>query len=176
LRRLAALVAAALLLGTITYRTPDSKVEAAYAEVPADPPRATTSTTSTVPPTTTTTTLPPTTTTQPPPTTVPPPPPQPSPRPSSGGCGGWEPVILAHFPADQLAKACQVFGCETGWTFDPTIHNPSSSASGAAQFLDSTWTSTTGLAPPAAAYPLDTQIAAAAALWRSSGWSPWSCA
>lgn len=65
--------------------------------------------------------------------------------------------------------------CETGGTGDPTIHNPSSSASGLWQFLDSTWESTTGLAPPAAAYSAERQTAAAAALWRSSGWSPWSC-
>ena len=67
-------------------------------------------------------------------------------------------------------------GCETGYTYDPTIHNQSSSASGLFQFLDSTWRSTTGTAPPAAAYSGATQIAAAASLWRSSGWSPWSCA
>lgn len=66
--------------------------------------------------------------------------------------------------------------CETGGTFDPGIHNQTSSASGLFQFLDGTWQSTTGLAPPAAAYPGDQQIAAAAQLWRSSGWSPWSCA
>lgn len=93
-----------------------------------------------------------------------------------GPCGGWEPTVAAHFPGEQVAKACQVMACETGGTFDPGIHNPRSTASGLWQFLDSTWRSTTGLAPPAAAYSGAQQIAAAASLWRSSGWSPWVCA
>lgn len=60
---------------------------------------------------------------------------------------------------------------------DPGVANEAGSgASGLWQFMDSTWTSTTGLPPPAAAYSPDQQTAAAAKLWRSSGWSPWSCA
>lgn len=142
-----------------------------------------TTTTTTLPPTTTTTVQPTTTTTVPTTvatvpneratTTVPQPPSPPAP---TGACAGWEDDIAVHFPANQVGKACQVMMCETGGTGDPTIHNPSSSASGLFQFLDGTWTSTTGLAPPAAAYPAGQQIAAAATLWRSSGWAPWSCA
>lgn len=122
----------------------------------------TTSTTTTAPP------PPPTTTTS---TTAPPP----RPRTSSGPCGGLEGIVAAHFPADVVPEACSVMRCETGGTFDPTIQNPSSSASGLFQFLDSTWRSTTGTAPPASAYSIDEQIAAGAALWRSSGWRPWVC-
>jgi hypothetical protein len=168
----------------LTQRDPDEKVEAVSPPVSENDPATTTApdhgelvsqvsaALEAIPPPTT---VPPPTTAPPPPPTSAPVAPPASPRPV-GACGGWEGLIASYFPAEQVAKACAVFGCETGWTFDHTIHNPSSTASGAAQFINSTWTSVTGLAPPAAAYPLETQLAAAASLWRSSGWSPWSCA
>lgn len=62
--------------------------------------------------------------------------------------------------------------CESGGSY--TAKNPRSSASGAYQFLDSTWTSTTGLAPPARAYSAAQQDAAALKLYRSSGTVPWN--
>lgn len=59
---------------------------------------------------------------------------------------------------------------------DPAVANEhGSGASGLWQFLPSTWQSVTGLAPPAANYSGDQQTAAAADLWRSSGWGQWSC-
>jgi muramidase (phage lysozyme) len=64
--------------------------------------------------------------------------------------------------------------CESGG--NPTAENPSSSASGLWQFLASTWERTTGTPAPASAYSPDQQTAAAAQLWRSSGWGQWSCA
>lgn len=91
----------------------------------------------------------------------------------AGACGGWEGLIAAHFPADQVARACRVMMCESQG--NPTAQNPRSSASGLFQFLSGTWTSVTGTPAPASAYSPDTQVAAAAALWRSSGWSPWVC-
>jgi hypothetical protein len=134
------------------------------------------------PPTTSTTstTVPPTTT-----TTAPA---RPSPRPpvvsaaaatspekyAPGPCGGWDATIAAHFPAEQIAKACSVMMCESRG--NPTAENPRSSASGLWQFLSSTWESTTGTPAPASSYSADVQTAAAATLWRSSGWRPWSCA
>jgi hypothetical protein len=137
-----------------------------------------------LPSTTTTTTAqpppPPTTTTteapQPAPVAVSAPPSAPEPPAPAGECGGYLRLIQAYWPADQVAKACAVMGCETGYTYDPTIHNPSSSASGLFQFLDSTWESTTDTPAPAANYSAETQIAAGAKLWRSSGWGAWSCA
>ena len=91
----------------------------------------------------------------------------------TGNCGGWEGTIAAHFPADQVGKACRVMMCESGG--NPTAANPRSTASGLFQFLDSTWVNTTGTPAPASAYSGPTQVAAAAKLWRSSGWSPWVC-
>lgn len=142
-----------------------------------DRPHPTTTTTVAPPASTTSTTAPPQTVTTSPPAPVvalqQPTPPTPA---QSGGCLGWASTIAAHFPPEQRAKACSVMTCETGGTGDPTIHNRSSSASGLWQFLDSTWASVTGLPPPAANYSGDQQTAAAAALWRSSGWGQWSCA
>ena len=48
---------------------------------------------------------------------------------------------------------------------DYQAENPDSSASGAWQFIDSTWESVTGLPAPASAYPRDVQDAAAVELW-----------
>jgi len=91
-----------------------------------------------------------------------------------GPCGGWDATIAAHFPAEQTDKACSVMMCESRG--NPTAENPRSSASGLWQFLSSTWESTTGTPAPASSYSADVQTAAAASLWRSSGWRPWSCA
>ena len=128
-------------------------------------------TTTTVPPAPPTTSAPPSTT-----TTAPRAPRTHTASVVGDGCLGWRATIGRYFPAGQIMKACAVMRCETGGTGSATIRNRSSSASGLFQFLDSTWRSTTGLDPPASAYPGDRQVAAAAALWRSSGWSPWSCA
>lgn len=94
--------------------------------------------------------------------------------PRAGACGGWGDTIAAHFPAEQVRKACSVMMCESNG--NPSAENSRSSASGLWQFLSGTWESTTGTPAPASAYSAGTQTAAAATLWRSSGWSPWSCA
>jgi hypothetical protein len=93
---------------------------------------------------------------------------------SSGSCGGHAELVARHFPAEQLRTACRVLLCESGGNFQ--AENPSSSASGGWQFLSSTWERTTGTPAPASAYSPDTQTAAAAQLWASSGWGQWSCA
>lgn len=82
-------------------------------------------------------------------------------------------MIAAHFPPEQHATACRVMMCESGG--NPSAQNPRSTASGLWQFLNGTWESTTGTPAPASAYSPSQQTAAAAALWRSSGWRPWSC-
>lgn len=58
--------------------------------------------------------------------------------------------------------ASRIAKCESG---NRNIKNPNSSASGYFQFLDSTWTSVTGLAPPAMAYSYTTQLQAFYELW-----------
>lgn len=65
--------------------------------------------------------------------------------------------------------------CESGGSTTVSNHG-GSGASGLWQFMGSTWESTTGTPAPASNYSGDTQTAAAAQLWRSGGWSQWSCA
>jgi hypothetical protein len=72
--------------------------------------------------------------------------------------------------------ALAIATCESGdghGSVSWTARNPSSTASGAFQFLDSTWTSVTGLAPPASAYPPDVQIDAFWTLYGEQGTAPW---
>jgi hypothetical protein len=123
------------------------------------------------PTTTTSTTAPPPP--PPPPTTTSTPPPSVVAAPSTGSCGGWQDLVAAYFPADQVAKGCQVIMCESGG--NPTADNPSSSASGLWQFLDRTWGGHGGFVRAKDAPP-SVQTEKAAMLWRSSGWRPWSCA
>ena len=135
-----------------------------YLRPPPSSPTTSTSTTTTAVPTTT--------------TTSPPPPPAPT-RSSSGPCGGFEPIVAEHF--DDVSKACSVMRCETGGTFDPTIENPSSTASGLYQFLDSTWRKArelvgAGQYARASHAPAPVQIAAAGAWLRRTSWSQWECA
>ena len=69
--------------------------------------------------------------------------------------------------------ARRVAQCESG--LDPNAQNPVSSASGLFQFIDSTWRSVTGLAPPASAYSVDTQVNAFWELWDGgSGAGHWA--
>lgn len=57
--------------------------------------------------------------------------------------------------------------------FDYYLTNPSSTASGAYQFLDGTWRSTTGLSGRAKNYPPAVQDAAALKLFAAEGTTPW---
>lgn len=68
-------------------------------------------------------------------------------------------AVRAALPAVALA----IRWCES--RDDYQAENPTSSASGAWQFIDSTWTWVTGLQPPASAYPRHVQDAAFLALW-----------
>ena len=97
-----------------------------------------------------------------------------------GECGGWGDIVAQHFGAE-AAKACDVIRCETGGTFDPTIENPRSTASGLAQFLDSTWVKARAMVGAeqyarAKDAPGAVQIAAMAAWKNATSWSQWVCA
>lgn len=59
--------------------------------------------------------------------------------------------------------AAHVRRCESGGNY--RAENAHSSASGAYQFIDATWTGTTGLRPPASAYAPAVQDRAFAKLW-----------
>ncbi len=125
-------------------------------------------TTTTAPPATTAV---PATTTAPTTTTAAPP--------SGTSCGGWLDLVSAHFPAGQVQTACRVMLCESGGL--PTAQNPVSSASGAWQFITSTWRRARDLVPGAGQYavaahaPMAVQTAVAAAWWRATSWSQWEC-
>lgn len=71
----------------------------------------------------------------------------------------------------------RIRGCESGngpqSRGDYRAENAQSSASGAYQFLDSTWRSVTGTRPPASSHSRAAQDAAALKLYRQSGTSPW---
>lgn len=76
--------------------------------------------------------------------------------------------------AGLVGAAYWIAKCESG--LNPTAQNPYSSASGLFQFVDGTWTSVTGLAPPASAYSSETQTEAFWRLWDggagAGNWAP----
>ena len=91
---------------------------------------------------------------------------RPGPVEYSAGVEQWRTLVAAYFPADQVEKALRVMGCESGG--NPNAHNPSG-ASGLFQLMPIWWA---GKFDP---YNPEANVAAAAALWASSGWAPWVC-
>ena len=71
-------------------------------------------------------------------------------------------------------KMVAVARCETGGSFNPYSRNPSSSASGVFQFLDSTW-ARAGLAGFSVFDPVANSLAAARLVVRDGGWREWAC-
>ncbi len=92
----------------------------------------------------------------------------------------WEPLVAAHFPASQVAKALCVIAGESGG--NPTIDNQQgSSAAGLWQFLRTTWdriAARRGGPTYAEGGPYDPILATDYAhdLWERSGWSQWNAA
>lgn len=182
---------ASLLLSTVSFapspsstspepETRSNDFTTAEANVPVLLPSTTTTTSTThppPPPTTTTTERP-----EPAPAAVSAPPSAPEPPAPAGECGGYQGLVAAYWPANQVAKACAVIGCETGYTYSPTAENPSSSASGLFQFLDGTWQNARQYVEGASQYarashaPAETQIAVGAAWWSRTSWDQWECA
>ena len=75
-------------------------------------------------------------------------------------------------PTNYEALRARIEFCES--RNDPRAVNKASGASGAWQFLDSTWRSVTGLPGKASDYPLDVQTEAFDALYAASGTAPWA--
>ena len=91
---------------------------------------------------------------------------------TSDGCGGWRHTVQ-HYFGGETGTGCRVLMCESeGYRY---ADNPTSSASGLWQFLDSTWRNTTGKPGPAKSYSPSYQTWAAKKLRDSSGWSQWEC-
>lgn len=102
------------------------------------------------------------------------------PDPSSAICTSPEAIArleargLVHFSSSTWMPAvmADVRWCESRGNY--TAENPTSTASGGWQFLDSTWAYVTGLEPPASAYSRETQDRAAAKLLAMAGGNPGS--
>ncbi len=93
----------------------------------------------------------------------------------AGGVEQWRPLVEAYFAADQVERALRVMACESGGV--PTAKNPGSSASGLMQHLARYWPSRSNSAGWAGASIWDPEanIAVAAWLQRTGGWSHWVC-
>lgn len=167
-------VASAMGAGTTATATPGPPLTTTTVPATTTAPVATSTapTTTTAPPATTAV---PATTTAPTTTTAAPV----EASPQGISCGGWLDLVSAHFPAGQVQTACRVMLCESGGL--PTAQNPVSSASGAWQFITSTWRRARDLVPGAGQYavaahaPMAVQTAVAAAWWRATSWSQWEC-
>jgi soluble lytic murein transglycosylase-like protein len=124
-------------------------------------------------PTTTTTTT--TTTTAAKPTVVSPPAPRISapaaaPRPVEE----WRSLVSSYFAPTDVDKALRVISCESGG--DPNAQNPSSGAAGLFQHIPRYWPERAALVglPGASIFDPVANVAAAAYLVYTEGWSPWA--
>ncbi len=107
-------------------------------------------------------------------------PPAPSPPAWSGtpGVEQWRPLVVEHFPADQVDTAMRVMACES--TGNPSAKNPRSTAAGLWQFIRSTWdwvAGVLGLPTYAQGGPYDPVGSTRAAAWlqANGGWQHWEC-
>ncbi|HEY7584449.1 MAG TPA: transglycosylase SLT domain-containing protein [Acidimicrobiia bacterium] len=120
------------------------------------------------PPTTTTTTAPTPAVASPPAPRVPAP--APAPRPVEE----WRSLVSSYFAPTDVDKALRVISCESGG--DPNAQNPSSGAAGLFQHIPRYWAeraAKVGL-PGASIFDPVANVAAAAYLVYTEGWSPWA--
>ncbi len=93
----------------------------------------------------------------------------------ASGVEQWRPLVKAYFAADQVERAMRIMACESRG--NPAAKNPGSSASGLFQHLARYWPSRSVSAGWAGASIWDPEanIAVAAWLQRTGGWSHWVC-
>jgi hypothetical protein len=91
------------------------------------------------------------------------------------GVEQWRSLVVAYFPPDQVERALRVMACESGG--NPLAKNPGSSASGLFQHLARYWPTRSSAAGWAGAsiWNGEANIAVAAWLLRTGGWSHWVC-
>ncbi|MGH8957210.1 MAG: transglycosylase SLT domain-containing protein, partial [Acidimicrobiia bacterium] len=130
----------------------------------------------TEPTSTTTTTIVTTTTVAP--AAAPPAPRVPAPAPANAPAPRpveeWRSLVSSYFAASDVDKALRVISCESGG--DPNAQNPSSGAAGLFQHIPRYWperASSVGL-PGASIFDPVANVAAAAYLVYTVGWSPWA--
>lgn len=92
------------------------------------------------------------------------------------GSGGqdveqWRPLVAGQFPPEQLENALCVINSESGG--NPSAKNPNSNARGLFQVMTSVWGDHFGFSYEDFYIP-ELNVYAAARIWESSGWQPWS--
>ena len=93
----------------------------------------------------------------------------------SSGAEQWRSLVSAHFPESEVNRAlCVLDGESIGGNPDAT--NPSSGAAGLFQHLPKYWSDRSAKAGWAGAdvYDPEANVAVAAWLWRTGGWSHWT--
>ena len=86
----------------------------------------------------------------------------------SGDCGGWEGLVAAYFPADQVATGCRILLCESNG--NPNAVSPTNDHGlwqiNAVHRNSFDWSRR---------YDPHVNTQFARKLWGEQGWSPWSC-
>ena len=98
----------------------------------------------------------------------------PIPRTWSGNVEQWRPLVEAYFPAEQVPTAMRVMACESGG--NPSAVSPTDDH-GLMQHHYKYWVgrSTKAGYPGGDVYDPTTNVAVAAWLWRTGGWTHWTC-
>lgn len=96
----------------------------------------------------------------------------------ASACGGWRDLISAHFPANQVDKACRVMMCESKGNPNALNGNPKYQAAGLFQIIKQ-WATrygeVTGVPYYDGRFDPSANVRFAAWLWRAEGWGQWVC-
>ncbi|HJU51782.1 MAG TPA: transglycosylase SLT domain-containing protein [Acidimicrobiia bacterium] len=104
----------------------------------------------------------------------PPAPRLPAPAPAPRPVEEWRSLVSSYFAPTDVDKALRVISCESGG--DPNAQNPSSGAAGLFQHIPRYWAERAALVglPGASIFDPVANVAAAAYLAYTVGWSPWA--